>query len=83
MFVPNLVFLTHPSLQILGKTQTGVFQISGFLVNPLRKKIAITPEPVNVLNIKLGLVTKLGKRNKTRSKKLDNDAMLENCDAIF
>ena len=33
--VPNLVSLTCPSLQILGKTQTGVFLISGFLVNPL------------------------------------------------
>ena len=35
MFVQNLVFFTRPSLQILGKTQTGVFPISGFLVNPL------------------------------------------------
>ena len=34
-FLPNLVFLIHPSLQILGQTQTGVFPISGFLVNPL------------------------------------------------
>ena len=34
-FVPNSVFLTRPSLQILGKTQTGVFPIFGFLVNPL------------------------------------------------
>ena len=35
MFVPDLVFLTRPSLQILGKTQTWVFPISEFLVNPL------------------------------------------------
>ena len=34
-FVPNLLSLTFPSLQILGKTQAGVFPISGFLVNPL------------------------------------------------
>ena len=33
--VPNLVSITYPSLQILGKTQTGVFLISRFLVNPL------------------------------------------------
>ena len=32
--MPNLVFLTRPGLQILGKTQTGVFSISGFLVSP-------------------------------------------------
>ena len=34
-FVPNLVFFTPSSLQILGKTQTGVFPISGVLVNLL------------------------------------------------
>ena len=33
--MPNLVSLTCPSLQILGKTQTGVSPISVFLVNPL------------------------------------------------
>ena len=31
----NLVSLIRPSLQILGKTHTDVFPISGFLVNPL------------------------------------------------
>ena len=34
-FVPHLVFITRPSIQISRKTQTGVFLISGFLVNPL------------------------------------------------
>ena len=34
-FVPNLVSLTQSSQQLLGKTQTGVFPNSGFLVNPL------------------------------------------------
>ena len=34
-FVPNLLFLTHPSLQILGKTKIEVFPISSFLVSPL------------------------------------------------
>ena len=32
---PSIRDITCPSLQILGKTQTGVFPISGFLVNPL------------------------------------------------
>ena len=32
--------------------------------------------------MKLGPVTKLDKRNKTTSKKFDNDVMLENCDVI-
>ena len=31
----KLVSISCPSLQILSKTQTGVFPISGFLVNPL------------------------------------------------
>ena len=33
--VSNLVSITRPSLQILGKTQAGVFPNSGFLVNLL------------------------------------------------
>ena len=32
-FVQNLVFLTRPNLLISSKTQTGVFPISGYLVN--------------------------------------------------
>ena len=32
--------------------------------------------------MKLGPVTKLHKRNKTTSKKFDDDVMLENCDDI-
>ena len=32
--------------------------------------------------MKLGPVTKLDKRNKTASKKFDDDAMSENCDVI-
>ena len=59
--IPNLA----PSLQILGKIQTGVFLISGFSVNPLLNKIIITPEPVSDdIDMKLGAVTKLEKGNK-------------------
>ena len=32
--------------------------------------------------MKLGVVTKLDKRNKTTSKKFDFDVILENCDVI-
>ena len=45
-FLSSLVSLPHPSLQIWGKTQTLVFPISGLLVNLLKTKIVITPEPV-------------------------------------
>ena len=44
-----MVFLTCPNLQKSGKTPTGVFPISEFLVNPLWKEIVITPEPVKIL----------------------------------
>ena len=39
--MPNLIFITRPSLQILGKTQARVFSISEYLVNPLQTKIFI------------------------------------------
>ena len=77
--MPNLVSLTRTSLQILGKTQTGVLPISGFLVNPLRKKTVITIE-MGDINMKPGPGTKLDKRNKITSKKLDKDYMSGNCD---
>ena len=34
------------------------------------------------IDMKLGLITKLDKRNKTRSNKFDDDVMSKNCDAI-
>ena len=68
-FVPNLLSLTCPSLKILGKTQTGAFPISRFMVNLTLKKIFITP--------------KLDKRNKTTSKNFDNDVISKNCDVII
>ena len=61
--MPNLVAITCPSLQILGKTQTGVFPDFWSIL-----KIVIVPEPVMIIDIKLGPVTKLDKRNKITSK---------------
>ena len=57
-----------------------VFLTSRFLVNPLLKKIVINPE-IDDVDMKLALLTKLDKRNKT-SKKFHNEVMLENCDII-
>ena len=48
-FVPNLVSLTRPSLQILNNTQTGILPISGFLDNPLKTKLVTTPEQAMIL----------------------------------
>ena len=81
--MPNLVSLTCPSLQILGKTQTLVFPISGFLVNFLQKKIVChNSRTSDDIDMGLGPVTKLDKRNKVMSKNFDVDIMSANCDVI-
>ena len=63
----NLVSLFCLGLKILGKNQTGVFPISGFLVNSLYYPNSRTSDDIVM---KLASVTKLDKRNKTTSKKL-------------
>ena len=77
--MPNLVSLTRPSLQILGKTHNGVFSVSGFLVNIFWKKNSRTSDDTDM---KIGPVTKFDKRNKTPSKKFDDDAMSKYYDVI-
>ena len=81
MFVPNFVFLTCPSLHILGKTQTGIsdFQISG---QSLIKRNCNNSTTSDDIDMKLGPVTKLDKRNKKTSKKVDHDIRSENCGVI-
>ena len=69
-----------PQSPDIGKNSDGRFLTSRFLVNPLLKKIVINPESDDV-DMKLALLTKLDKRNKT-SKKFHNEVMLENCDII-
>ena len=58
------------SLQILGKTQTGVFPISG------------NSRTSDDMDMKLRPLTRLDKRNKTTSKKFDVDVMSTNYDVI-
>ena len=58
--VPN-----HSSLQILDKTQAGVFSISA-QVNKNCHKSRTSSD----IDMKLGLLTELGKRNTATSKKL-------------
>ena len=77
--MPNLVSITCPSLQILGKTQTGVFPISG---QSLTKENCHDSRTSDDIDMKLGPVTKLDKRNKATSKRFDVEVMSENCDAI-
>ena len=79
-FVPNLVFPTSPSLQIFGKTQTRVFPNSGFLVKSLIKENCHNSRTSDDIDMKLGAGTKLYKRNKTTSKRFDDDVMSKNYD---
>ena len=91
--VLNLVFLTQPSLQILGKTQTGVFPVFGrgyfrfsdggipdFRISgqSLIKGNCHNSRTSDDIDMKVGPVTKLDKRNKTTSKML----MITSCRKI-
>ena len=76
--VLNLVSLTRPSLQILGKTHVGIsdFQISG---QSHIKGNCHNSRTSDDTDMKLGPETKLDKKNKT-TKKIDNNVMSGNCD---
>ena len=80
--MPNLVSLTRPSLQILDKTQMGVFPVSGFLLKSLINKNGHNSRTSNDIVIKLGPVTKLDKRNRATSKKFDDDFVLTNYNVV-
>ena len=69
-FALNLVFLIGPSLQILDKTQTGVFPIFGFLVIPFINENCHNSTTSDDIDMKFGPVTKFDKRNMATSKKL-------------
>ena len=77
-----LVSLTRPSLQILNKTQAGVFPISGFLFKSLINKNCHSSRTSDDIDMKLGPVTKLDKRNTTKSKKFDDYVVSANYDVI-
>ena len=55
------------------------FRISGHFLIKVNCRNSRTSYDIE---IKLGPVIKIDKRNKTRSKKIDNDAMSANCDVI-
>ena len=78
--MPNLVPITCPSLQILGKTQTGVFPISG---EYLIKENCYNSRTSDDIDMKLGPVTKLDKRNKTTSKNLTLMSCRENVTSLL
>ena len=78
----NLVSLTCPSLQILDKSQTGLFLISGFLVKSVINKNCHNSRTINNIGIKLGPATKLEIRKTTTAKTFDDHVMSANDDVI-
>ena len=77
-----MVFPTCPSLKILGKIQTGVFPNSGFLFKSLIKENFHNSRTSHDIDMKLGPVTKIYKKNKTTLKNLDDNVISKNCDVI-
>ena len=58
-----------------------VFAIFGFLINPLQKNCH-NSRTSNDIDMKLGPVTKLDKKNTATSEKLDDDVLSANGDVI-
>ena len=82
----NLVFLTCPSLQILGKTigqnSDGDISVIRISDQSLIKRNCHNSRISDDIHIKLGLVTKVEQKNKATSKMFENDVMSKHCDAI-
>ena len=70
--MPNLVSLAHSNLQVLGKSQTGVFPISGLLVNPLKTK-RHNSRTSDYIDMKLGPVIQTEKKNRATLQKKNDD----------
>ena len=81
-----MVSLTCPSLQTLGKTQTVVISYFRISAQSLLKENCHNSRTSDDIDMKLGPLTKIDKRNKATSKKnkkkKDDDIMPANCDAI-
>ena len=80
--MPNMVLLTHFSLQILDKTQSGIFLISEFLLKSLINKNCHNSRTSNDIDMKLGPVTKLDRKNMGTPKQFDDDAASANYSVI-
>ena len=73
------MLLTRLSLSYWANLRRGYFQISG---QSLIKRNCLNSWTSDKIDMKLGPVTKLDKRNKTISKNFDDDVTSENCDVI-
>ena len=75
IFMPNSVSLPGSNLQILEKSQTGKISISGVMVKSLVNKNYDNSRNSYDIDMKLGPLIKLDKRNKTTARKIENDIM--------
>ena len=66
--MPNLVSINSSNLQILFKILTEVFSVSGFLVKSHMIKNCYNSKTSKDIDMKLGPLSKLEKRNKMTSK---------------
>ena len=82
--MPNLVSITCNSYQSPDIGQNSDRGISDFWISgqSLLKENCHNSRTSDDIDIKLGPVTKLDKRNKIMSKNSDGDIMSENCDII-
>ena len=80
--MPNLVSLTRPSVQILGKIRWVYFRFPDFWLIPGFLENCHNSRDSDNIDIKLGAVTKLYSRNKATSKIFDDDVMLVNDEVI-
>ena len=80
--MPSLVSKTRPQSSDTGQNSDG--EISDFRISgqSLIKEKFHNCRTSHDIDMKLGPVTKLDKRNKKTSKKFDNDAISGNCDVI-
>ena len=81
-FAPNLVFLTAPVSRYWAKLRRGYFRFPDFW-STLIKENCHNSRTSDDIDMKLGTVTKLDKRNKKTAKKFDDDLLSENCDVII
>ena len=77
--MPNLVFVTLPSPEVLDKNQNVSFPILGFLVKSLINKYCHDSRTSNVIDMKLRPVTKEPRQNQ---KKIDDDVVTTKYDVI-
>ena len=76
----NLVSLSRPSLPIVSKTLDGGIADFRISCKSLMKESSRNSRIINYVDMKLGPVAKLENRNKTTSKKIDDDVISANCD---